>query len=623
MPGEFEKAITIEKAIHEIINRRYLLPAIQRKFTWSDSQICVLFDSIMRNYPINTFMFWEVRDDSVKEAFSFYQFLERYCERFHENNTEFDLKGHGDFFAVIDGQQRLTSLYIGLKGTYAYKLPRKWWPSAEDDSILPPRELHLNLAAPLDEESNEEMMSYEFKFLTKDQFKEDQGKPEKDWFQVGKILDFHTSETPDQVLDIVMNYLQKKGQNSSGYARKALTRLYFAIRLDKTIHFYNETNQRMDHVLDIFIRTNHGGTPLSFSDLLMSITVANWQEDAREQIDNLVDRVRLDSGMQFSIDRNFVLKTALMLSDADVRFKVTNFTADRVKKIEQLWDEIKICILETFKLVRSFGLNDHSLRAKNAAIPIAYYLFHKGRDKTNGKHALYVDINKKQARHNGERNQIRQWLHISLLKGVFSGQGDTLLTSLRRIIGTGLNQTAFPLNEIVDAYRGEAKDLVFDDDFIDRLLNTQKDDRSCFSILALLFPDLDYTQSLDIDHLHPAEAFKEQRLDAIFGLGDLDRLSFFKNPENWNSIANLHLLSSGQNRAKQDMPLEEWFDKQNGMNLEDLLIPAGTELAFESFEKFIKTRSAYMKQKLRSLVGGSDSQENHASPNHPGHRGRP
>lgn len=137
MAGEYEKAITIEKAIHQIVNRRYLLPAIQRKFTWSSSQICVLFDSIMRGYPINTFMFWEVREPEVKKSFRFYQFLERYCERFEENNPDFDTKGHGDFFAVIDGQQRLTSLYIGLKGTYAYKLPRKWWPRTKDDSILP------------------------------------------------------------------------------------------------------------------------------------------------------------------------------------------------------------------------------------------------------------------------------------------------------------------------------------------------------------------------------------------------------------------------------------------------------------------------------------------------------
>lgn len=225
------------------------------------------------------------------------KFLERYCERFEENNPGFDTKGHGDFFAVIDGRQRLTSLYIGLKGAYACKLPRKWRPRTKDDSILPPRKLYLNLAAPLDEESNEGMMSHEFKFLTDAQFNEDTGKADKIWFQVGEILDFDAAETDDIVLDIVMDFLQGMGQESNKYARKALARLYFAIRRDSAIHFYDETNQSIDHVLDIFIRAKRGGTPLAFSDLLMSIAVANRKKDARQQIDDPADRVRLGSDM--------------------------------------------------------------------------------------------------------------------------------------------------------------------------------------------------------------------------------------------------------------------------------------------------------------------------------------
>ena len=609
MAGEYEKAITIEKAINQIVNRRYLLPAIQRKFTWSSLQICVLFDSIMRGYPINTFMLWEVIDPEVKKSFRFYQFLERYCERFEENNPDFDTKGHGDFFAVIDGQQRLPSLYIGLKGTYAYKLPRKWWPRTKDDNVLPPRKLYLNLATPLDEETNEEMMIYDFKFLTDSQIRDDQDKQDKIWFQVGDILDFRTVETDDDVLDIVMDFLQKIGQEKNKYARKALTRLYFAIRRDNIIHFYNETNQSIDHVLDIFIRTNHGGTPLSFSDLLMSIAVANWKKDARQQIDDLVDQVRFGSDMEFSINRDFVLKTALMLSDADVRFKVKNFTGDQVAKIEQEWDDIKACILEVFRLIRSFGLNDASLRAKNAAIPIAYYLFHKGRDRTKGKQGLYADINNK-ARNEEERKQIRQWLHMSLLKGVFGGHGDALLTNLRKIIRTNLtSETGFPLDKIVDNYRGTTKDLVFDEDFIDRMLKTQKEDSSCFSILALLFPDLDFTQSIDIDHLHPAASFRSEKLDTVGHFSNPGGRSFYENPENWNGIANLHLLNSSKNKSKQDMPLKQWFDKQRGMKREDLLIPPKTDLAFEEFEAFINSRTTFLKNKLASLVGKSDNQE--------------
>ncbi len=607
MAGQYENAITIEKAIHQIVNRRYLLPAIQRKFTWSCSQICVLFDSIMRGYPINTFMFWEVKESGVKKSFRFYQFLERYCERFEENNPDFDTKGHGDFFAVIDGQQRLTSLYIGLKGTYAYKLPRKWWPRTKDDSILPPRKLYLNLSAPLDEESNEEMMRYEFKFLTDAQFSEDSGKADKIWFQVGEILDFDAAETDEGVKDIVMDFLQRMGQESNKHACETLKRLYLAIRRNSAIHFYKETNQSIDHVLAIFIRTNRGGTPLAFSDLLMSIAVANWKKDARQQIDDLVDQVRVGADMGFSINRDFVLKTALMLSGADVRFKAQNFIGDRVAKIEQDWDEIKACILEVFRLIRSFGLNDAALRAKNAAIPIAYYLFSKGRDKTNGKQGLYADINNR-ARHEEERKRIRLWLHMSLLKGVFGGQGDALLTNLRNIISRCVSSSAwFPLDEIVAEYRGTAKDLTFDDDFIDRLLKTQKDDSSCFSILALLFPDLDFTQSLDIDHLHPAASFRKESLEAHGCFNNPGGRPFYENPENWNGIANLHLLNSSKNKSKQDEPLEQWLARQNGTKAEDLLIPTGTNLTFAAFEAFVEARTAFLKQKLGSLIGAGIS----------------
>lgn len=126
MSAGFQSPITIKDAIDNISHNRYLLPAIQRKFTWSSSQVELLFDSIMRNYPINSFMFWKVSDSNIKKNYKFYQFLNSYREFFHENNPDVNTHGLGDFYAVIDGQQRLTSLYIGLRGSYAYKMPRLW-----------------------------------------------------------------------------------------------------------------------------------------------------------------------------------------------------------------------------------------------------------------------------------------------------------------------------------------------------------------------------------------------------------------------------------------------------------------------------------------------------------------
>ena len=61
MSSEFKNPITIADAIYKIEHSKYLLPAIQREFIWENPKIEWLFDSIMRNYPIASFLFWKVR----------------------------------------------------------------------------------------------------------------------------------------------------------------------------------------------------------------------------------------------------------------------------------------------------------------------------------------------------------------------------------------------------------------------------------------------------------------------------------------------------------------------------------------------------------------------------------
>lgn len=601
MASKYESPITIEAAIQKIARRDYLLPSIQRNFTWSSDQICALFDSIMRNYPINSFMLWRVESADIREGFRFYTFLEKYVERFGDANPFFDTKGHGSFDAVIDGQQRLTSLYIGLKGSYAYKKHRRWWPKANDPEVLPPRKLYLGLAGALDPEENDDLLAYDFRFLTAEGAHRAIADSPGEWFEVGKILGLPSAATSDEAFEHVVSAIAEQGIVDHAYARRTLLRLYHAIRVDDVIHSYVETSQEIDHVLDIFIRTNKGGTPLSASDLLMSITAANW-EDARERVDELVHQVRTDLG--FSINRDFVMKASVMILDADVRLKVRNFDASSVAKIESSWPEISQCIVESFRLVRSFGLNDASLRAKNAVIPIVYYLFHKGRTGNEGS-PRYVSINNP-IRNREDRSNIRQWLLVSLLGQVFSFASDTLISNLRNTIRENLTAASgFPLVEIRARFIGTSKDITFDDEFIDRLLRTQISDPACYATLALLQPGLDIGQTLHIDHLHPAVSFQPRQLDMYPGQGDPELRAFYEDQENWNSISNLHLLSESENTSKGATPLRDWMEKQRGVTLVDPLIPPGTDLALESFPAFIEVRRANLREILTRQVGRS------------------
>lgn len=583
MSSGFVNPITIKNAIDNIIDRTYLLPAIQRKFVWSSDQIEVLFDSIMRGYPINSFMLWEVKENKIKNEFKFYQFLTEYRQFFKEDNPDIDTKGYKDFNAVIDGQQRLTSLYIGLKGSYAYKLARKWWSNTEEN--IPTRHLYLNLVNPLPDE-NERQMIYDFQFLTKHEFQKKSGDEKAIWFKVNDILTFQNSDELDTFID-------EKGWLSEIFTKQTIRRLHKVIFEEKLINYYLETTQEIDTVLDIFIRTNSGGEPLSFSDLLMSITTAHWKSDARKEIPDVVNKVFGIGSLGFLINKDFVLKTCLVLLNDNIKFQVKNFDQSNVIVFEQNWDRIKKSIIEAFTLLSNLGFNNHSLRAKNAAIPIIYYIYHRG---------IENDINSP-IKHAQDKLLIKKWLCLSLLKGVFGSQSDNVLTGIRKAIKAELmdksKQPNFPLDRIKDEFRkNPIKNLSFDDDFIEGLLTTQKEASDCFPILSLIYSHLNFgNQDYHKDHLHPASYFYNSKRTAY---QTDDDFIFFTDPANWNSILNLQLLNGTLNQSKLDTPLKDWV-MNNKIDKINQLIP-DVSLDIVDFRFFLEERKKLLIGQLRRMV---------------------
>ena len=163
----FKTPITISEAIEKIDSNQFLLPAIQREFIWNHLKIEWLFDSIMRNYPISSFLFWKV-EEATSKGYRFYKFINEYRERYNTHNAEISTNGINSFIAVLDGQQRLTSLYLGLKGSFAYKEYRRKWEDTEWS--IPTRHLYLNITNELHDE--EDGRIYEFRFLEKSETEE-------------------------------------------------------------------------------------------------------------------------------------------------------------------------------------------------------------------------------------------------------------------------------------------------------------------------------------------------------------------------------------------------------------------------------------------------------------------
>lgn len=575
MPSGFSNPITIKKAIDEIVDRTYLLPAIQRKFVWGADKIEVLFDSIMRGYPINSFMFWDIKSSTIKENFKFYQFLTEYRSFFKEDNPDIDTKGYKDFIAVIDGQQRLTSIYLGLKGTYAYKMPRKWWSDNEEN--IPTRRLYIELSERLPDE-NERQMEYNFLFLTEKEVQKENSLG-KNWFKVNEILRFEDANKLDEFID-------EQYWKSNKYSKEVIRKLRKAVFEDLLINYYLEETQEIDTVLDIFIRTNSGGEPLNFSDLLMSVTTANWTLDARKEIPDVVAKVFGFGNPNFIISKDFVLKTCLVLFSENIKFQVKNFNKEQVLKFEADWERVKQSIIEAFSLIGSWGFNNSSLRAKNAAIPIIYYIYQNRIENEINNKAKYTDI----------KVSMRKWLCLSLLKGVFGGQSDSVLTSIRKVMVA--NPQKFPLSEIKAEFRtNPSKNLSFDDDFIEGLLTTQYEDTNCYSILALLYSHLNFDNHLHKDHLHPSSYLKKLKNEDFEN--DID-YAFYKDEKNWNSILNLQLLDGALNLSKTDKSLREWIE-ENKISTKNQLIPDEFQ-DIKSFRDFIDARRRNLKEILINLT---------------------
>jgi len=573
---------TIKETLDQIRDRNYVLPAIQREFVWKPEQICKLFDSLMQGYPFGTFLFWQVKPENTS-SYKFYEFMRHYHERDnpHCNPLEEIKRGHS-LTAVLDGQQRLTALNVGLSGTMTWKLPNKWWNNA---NAFPKRRLYLDLLS--GHAADEEGIRYRFAFLTDTKAKD---KPEHEcWFKVGDILEMEDGPT-------MLAWLNERlSQEQTTPAYKVLDRLFQVVHNRNLVAYYEEKSQDLEKVLNIFIRMNSGGTVLSYSDLLLSIAVAQWSKhDARDEIHTLVDELNR-TGEGFSFSKDLVLKAGLMLSDiGNVGFKVVNFNKANMAILEDRWQGVKDALMLTVELLSGFGFNGQTLRADSAILPIAYYLHQLKPGETFLTHGNYE----------ADRSAIRDWLIRSLLKasGIWGSGLDTLLTALRETIKEE-GQTSFPYNQmrVIMARRGKA--LSFEDEEFEELADMRYGDKRLFALMSLIFPFVNTGYNFHIDHVYPKSRFNKRNLeknDVSF-----EKIEDFKNRA--DSIANLQLLLGPLNNEKrQKMPLE-WLElafpteaNRNSYVEQHLLSALTSDLS--DFDKFHESRRKLIKDRIRTSI---------------------
>jgi hypothetical protein len=535
----YQSGLTIKDALEAISKNLYVLPAIQREFVWNPVQICRLYDSLMQGYPFGTFLFWKVEPEKSAQ-FKFYGFVQNYHERDAAHCPELGTLPNRELTAVLDGQQRLTALNIGLRGSMALKEPNKW---RTNPNAFPKKILYLDLLAVRGED--EEGEAYSFRFLEPEKAAADS---DALWYPAADILSVPNISKLSQWL--FASFQTRSLGSSEGElfnrASDTLHRLYEVVHTVPNLTFYTEKSQVLDRVLRIFIRMNDGGTKLSYSDLLLSIAVSQWSNlDARQEIHGLVDEInRIGSG--FNLSKDFVLKAGLMLADiSSVGFKVENFNRANMGTLEKVWADVRRAIVLTVELTASFGLSDQTLRADSALLPIAYYLFKRKPPQNWLSHPDFA----------GDRDTIRSWLIRSLLKssGIWGSGLDTLLTALRGVIRD--DHAAFPTEPLERVMAASGKSLVFGPEEIDDLLDTEYGDRRMFPLLSILYPFIDVRQLHHVDHIFPKSQLQRRRLERF----DCSAAYIDECLAARDRLPNLQLLEGLLNVSKNDGLPAEWF----------------------------------------------------------------
>jgi len=264
------------------LNIQYFLPAIQREFVWKPEQVIQLFDSVLRGYPISSFLFWELQPEN-RDKWQAYRFIENATQAGMHNEVA-NTDGVQQLTLVLDGQQRLTSLLVGLRGSYTVKKKYKRW---DDPKAWIKQHLYLDLfkdpKTPEDDRlEGESGIYFGLGFFEKSP-KSENG---QHWVKVGKILDFGAQDAFDTYLERQLDGLPEEiTRRQENVFKRNLERLYRAVWKDEVISYYTEHDQDYDRVLDIFVRANEGGTKLSKSDLLLSMVTSQWGGvNARDEI---------------------------------------------------------------------------------------------------------------------------------------------------------------------------------------------------------------------------------------------------------------------------------------------------------------------------------------------------
>lgn len=543
----------------------FWLPNIQRPFVWQPEQMMRLFDSIMREYPISTLLVWK-----TKELVKHRRFIDTY--RRGVKLTDFYVPDNKrSKLMVLDGQQRLQSLFIGLKGSYEGK------------------ELYFDVTS--GQQVAPEDIRYRFAF-------KDAANGVWPWVKFKSIV-FRTGRLDTQIArELIAEAGVTLSKDEAEVVELNVARARQEFVNDDNITYQeldsidNPDAYKVDDIVEIFIRANSGGTKLGKSDLLFSLLTSSWDE-ADEQMEELLSKLNASG---FSYDRDFVLKSCLTVLGKGARYEVSKFRDGKTKdEIIAQWPALSKAILAVHDLLMTatYIRSDRAMPSYLALIPLIYYRYHYPKQFAGNPH-------------------LAEYLLRVLVTGAFSGNPDTLID---RIVDSIREQKEFVLPEVMGVIREAGRSLEITPHVI---LEQHYGSRELHLFFNLWYRGFNYIPAYNgntpsVDHI-----FAQSLLRGVKMVNpETGKRNLLKYPQPVrDQIANCMLLTADENGpgGKSDIPPREWFsrsrfasDAEHERYLDMHLIPRDPALwELDRFENFIAARKALIEDKFAYMLQKSE-----------------
>jgi Protein of unknown function DUF262 len=564
-----ENILTLVKRIekHEIV-----LPDIQRSFVWDEDQIYDLFDSLVRGYPIGSLLFWKAIGSDEEERLLLYHEFVRYYRKDPRLPASIQLHARDEKTFVLDGQQRLQSLYLGLDGTY--------------DG----RELYVDLRGGTSSEDLDKNIAYYVRFLRSRSDLKDSNR-----FMV-RLKDFIF--LPPERFDIYRQKLMEESGLATGsdawwkacrvmsHVREKLLQLEVIpiVTIDAHVRSAAECKS-LDEVVEIFVRANDGGTKLSRMDLIFSLIKSRWT-DASEAVEGLCQA--LNSTRDFAVTKDFVIRSLMVFSGRySAQFRVDQMRkSDLMNEFGDMFPRAAASLRSAFDFLtqnRGAGITTWRLlsggqradRGYNVLIPIALYLYRRPAP----------DIPEREYR------RMRRFLYTAIISRYPVVYVENRIDKLAQVFRDAFRQEpdVFPVNQLI-AVMAEAEhfssleELIGRPHTLDPLLNI-------FNGGGVDFVTLCNRNAPQRDHIFPEAKLRARNVPD-------DKINHF---------ANMRLLGKLPNILKSDIDPNDALANYTADALAtDFMIPKHL-LSYDKYDEFLEARARMIYARIQQYL--ADSQE--------------